>query len=589
MSRASDRPPRAFPEWLWFVAALLWIAAAPTHPDSWSDASRLATVESLLHRGTFRIDESPWVAVGDRILLPDGFRSHQPPFFSVLAVPISFCIEALGWQLAPESVAAHYLGLVALLVALPFALFVRALDRELASSRSPHRWVAPALLCASFATPYALVLNHHLPAATCAGIGLLALRRGEAAWRVGLWLGVAAALDLPAIGFALAAFALAPESGSRLRWTLGCAAGAAPALAAAGLLQLLSTGELAPGGLRSDAFAWPNSSFLFEPLTGQLPARSAAATWIYVLRGTVWNYGLFAYHPWLLLAAGGTLWSARGRGSTRASARAALAGGLAVLLLYGLFSENQGGSCFGVRWLVLLVPALALHTDRCPLLFRGRAARLALALLLLWSAFFAAVGAVAPFSRWNPFARHGDEAAADREAGRSVLSALVHEALRVRALGPRFDESYLRREYVFGLERRARNLERAGDLLAAQKLGERLASAAPEDRSSRGRVALAEARLRARGGDPAAALRAAKRGLELRPGEPALLLLAVELALLDLDWRAGCATEIRALARLVADEVAEPEPGWRERARALLERGKTSRSGFPRLPSGDDR
>lgn len=556
----------------------------PSGPDSWSDGSRLATIESLLHRGTFAIDASPWAEVGDRIRLADGFRSHQPPLLAVLGVPISAALELLGWRLAPASVGGHYLALVLILVALPFALFVRALARRVSEEDPRFRWVAPALLLASFATPYATVLNHHLPAATSAGFGLLALRAG-ASGRAGFWLGLATGLDLFAAGFAAGALAL--ECVSRPARGIALARGCAVPLGCAAGLQWLATGELAPGGLRTEAFAWPCSSFLFEPLTGSLPARSAAGTWEYALRGTVGNYGLFAYHPWLLLAAAGTIFGAARAASPdlRRTSRVALIGSIVAIALYALLSENQGGACFGVRWLVALVPALALHTDLVPLPSRTLLPKILLGLALAWSAFFAAVGATAPFSRWNPFVRHGEEAVRDRAEGRPAWLAQVHEAMRVRALGPRFDEVYLCREYELGLEARLRRLESDQDLPAVRAITRRLESGAPGDVVGRARAALAEARLLAHSGDAGAARRAARRGLALRPGEPRLLLLSAELAASALDWPAGAAIERAAITRLVEDGGPEPEPGWRARAKELIERGNTSRSGFDELPT----
>ena len=98
------------------VVAALVIAAAgaqPSHAGA-NDASRLATVESLVDCHTLAIDGSPWfdAAVSDKIRpRPDGpYYSDKPPTLSLLlAVPYLVLHDAFGFRAAEHKEVFCYL------------------------------------------------------------------------------------------------------------------------------------------------------------------------------------------------------------------------------------------------------------------------------------------------------------------------------------------------------------------------------------------------------------------------------------------------------------------------------------------------
>ena len=71
--------------------------------DSWSDASRLATIESLVHRGTFTIDGSPYQHTGDRVAVPGrGFLGHHPPALALVLAGPAWLLEKAGVEFEPD-------------------------------------------------------------------------------------------------------------------------------------------------------------------------------------------------------------------------------------------------------------------------------------------------------------------------------------------------------------------------------------------------------------------------------------------------------------------------------------------------------
>ena len=89
-----------------FAAMLvIWFVQTKEQRDSWNDASRLATIESLVERGTWQIDQSPFLRLtGDKIFLQGHFYSDKPPLLQVFsAVPYSVMYHILGLRLKPDA------------------------------------------------------------------------------------------------------------------------------------------------------------------------------------------------------------------------------------------------------------------------------------------------------------------------------------------------------------------------------------------------------------------------------------------------------------------------------------------------------
>ncbi|MBK8987635.1 MAG: hypothetical protein IPM39_16415 [Chloroflexi bacterium] len=87
-------------DWTWFIVLLfsvIWLLFAHSRTYSTNDASRMAAIESLVHRGVWVIDESPFVHTLDKIKVGDHFYSDKPPMLALRgAVFITACIMVWG-------------------------------------------------------------------------------------------------------------------------------------------------------------------------------------------------------------------------------------------------------------------------------------------------------------------------------------------------------------------------------------------------------------------------------------------------------------------------------------------------------------
>ncbi len=94
--------------WAIFVTLLaLWFVQTKDSYEygSWNDGSRLAAIESLAERGTWQIDNSPFLQwTGDKLFLQGHWYSTKPPLFQAFGAGIYRLLRStLGVSLAPTA------------------------------------------------------------------------------------------------------------------------------------------------------------------------------------------------------------------------------------------------------------------------------------------------------------------------------------------------------------------------------------------------------------------------------------------------------------------------------------------------------
>lgn len=526
-SRSPHRPWMDRTSWILVIAFAAFVTLlAEIHPGSWADASRLATIENLVTRGTFAIDASTFEWTGDRVRIGTQHYSHHPPLLSILGALPWAMLHGMGFRL-PQDLGVIYRTLTVLFCALPWLLMSLAIRRRLLRlAPRTSAWLPAALLFGSLATPYTLVLNHHVPAAVCAYAalaGAFAPREGGACqtvWgtcRAGLWMGLAIALDP---GTSLLALAIGCVLLTRLHRGRDAMARSAafvlgnlPGIILAASLNMIVSGHPWPIGMERGAFEFEGSAFVVEPLTGFLPERTLGETLHYAWRTTFGTFGVFFYHPWLLLGVIGAGLATR-TPRTRSCACAILLGTALVVLAFSLLSDNFSGACFGIRWYVAFVPWLGLGVpwgiERIP----RRLGNLLVGATLCWSFGFAALGSLVPWAKYNPLDRPAELAAEDMGRGRSLPEKILAEARRVRSLQPRFTRDELNASFRRSVHAA---LEHPRSTLATLSLCDRLLRVLHGEESLRAATLARRARCFARIGDVAAAIEDWESVLEITP------------------------------------------------------------------------
>jgi len=386
--------------------------------------SRLATVYSLVHDGTWYIDygksgePNPFEPLTiDKCSLDGRLLSTKPPLLP-LAMTAEYAVLhwALGWSLDVRAELKLTLQvMIVTLVILPYIVgvffFARLLDMLIAN---PWRRLLP-LAALAFGTQlpgFATELNNHTPAialltaALYLCVGLCTGALSPSRWRFfafGLAGGLVFALDMPlTIFIAVAGIALAVKFPRQaIPWA---GLGVALPLAVHFGTMLYVTGSPIPVQMRKELYLYQNSAWR-NP--GGIDALNEPKG-IYFFHMTFGRFGIFLLYPILLFGPAGFLWGIwKGDRKWRAYHAAALFC-IALLFAYYVFrTNNYGGGSYGFRWGMGMMPVFLLLG--APLFDRVRTARawclvallMALSCFSAWECYQAPWGACHEWpSRW---------------------------------------------------------------------------------------------------------------------------------------------------------------------------------------------
>jgi len=154
--------------------------------------SRMATIESLVERGTFRIDESDFSNTIDKVWIKGHFYSDKPPMLALIGAPSYYAIRALeikSWRLGEKYTGAVItLATLGISCLLCLACFYDAL--RWTGIADKYRLIMTASLgLATLYLPWNLTFNNHGFTASWLFIGFYCmLRARKTAPRRNVWL-----------------------------------------------------------------------------------------------------------------------------------------------------------------------------------------------------------------------------------------------------------------------------------------------------------------------------------------------------------------------------------------------------------------
>jgi hypothetical protein len=373
---------------------ITWALFIHTRAYSDNDTSRMATIESLVHRGTWAIDDSPFTRTVDRIKVGEHFYSSKPPVFSyagagvyyVLHNAFGLTLQATGCE--PDRKPTHcralleageadwaYFVLTLLLNSSPGTLIL-ALVYRLARRRGFSNWSNLALvLTLGLGTalfPFSTVFLNHIPSAAGLFLAFYILlihkhptRRQLAA--AGFCATLAATIDLSAGAFLIGLFiyiVLRHRSGA-IWFMLG---GVGPALLTA-ILDYQITSTPFPPHMYPEGYNY-TGSFFKASIAGN---QRAGDVLLYTTRLLLGDHGALAFYPitlWYLYAL------ARATRSTQETIRwlawTIVGSSLVYLAYFSLFTDNFGGIVYSTRWLLNPIPLLAILAVIDPALYCSR-------------------------------------------------------------------------------------------------------------------------------------------------------------------------------------------------------------------------
>lgn len=398
--------------WLIALVSALLVYQFTTGDVITNPASRLATMDALVHDHTFVIDHSPFKWTIDKVQVGGHFYSSKPPLLATAGAGVYAVVHHVTGLSMRGSDESRYKAvfLVTLVLMLGSHLVLLAYGYRLL-----RRWddrpevVLPAfaaLALAYLGFGYATSINNHGPAAAACLASFYhayAARQGATPrWRhfavAGLFGGLAPALDLGAVfvSVAVGLYLLTTDWRATLRWL---APAAVPPVALHFSLTWAVAGRLLPVYLDRQAYLYPGS-YWHSPADMDALAEPRL---LYVSNMLVGHHGLFTMTPLLVLALV-ALASSLARRDAHHREAAVVGGALVVLVVfYTLTTGNYGGTCVGFRWLMIVTPLLMLFVADWLRTTRGRVGLFAFGLLFAVSQFNAVDALRGPWrtSAWH--------------------------------------------------------------------------------------------------------------------------------------------------------------------------------------------
>lgn len=351
--------------WVFVVLGVVGILTVLPTVTSWSDASRMATIQSLVDFHTLSIDQSVFHRTGDKVFVDGHFYSDKLAVPSLLGAIIYLPLSALGFKLGYGWNLAYYV--ITLLTVKAFWLAgLVAFYRTLAITPLTDRkriWLTLALGVGSLYFTWSATFNNHSLAASWVAIGFYFLMRarqgirtGRSVFAAGLFFALAGGSDVPILAV-FGGFLLYVLTDRRLRphaalYLLPLPLTALPAL----WVNYRISGSLVPVQLVTAYFQYPGTPWKPSALTGAGMNRGAFLA-EYAFHCLVGKRGFLLYNPLLFLAVPLLLRSSRSSRFVRESRVVCLVT-VPIVGYYLLFSNNYGGWSYSIRWFVPLLPLL---------------------------------------------------------------------------------------------------------------------------------------------------------------------------------------------------------------------------------------
>jgi hypothetical protein len=408
MNRVPTEIPAA-PSWRFIAACIIAIAAglglaqivtldvpylASRWPDkqppdvaffSANDRSRWCTVWSLVHRGTYQIDEimqrPGWDSI-DKVKVDGHFYSTKPALYPTLVAGLYRLGQyrvgqsTLGLDLDrhPHETIRVLLGIVNLVPWIVALIAFAALLERLSSDVTVRTVVLLTAAFGTFLSPFLITLNNHTPAAVSAMFTLWAVwpiwsaTRDENTppiWRyavAGLFAAWTTCNELPAFPFSIV-IALVCLRSSPVRTLTAFTLAALVPLVGFFVTTYASTGSPLPFYTKfgTDAYRYVHEgipSYWMEP-TGI--DRGAEPGWLYLFHCTLGHHGIWSLSPVFLLTLIGWWTGLKRRTTLGRQWELQLLGCLLTAWILTFYlaqtkSYNYGGNTAGLRWAFWLIP-----------------------------------------------------------------------------------------------------------------------------------------------------------------------------------------------------------------------------------------
>lgn len=378
---------------------------------SWNDASRMATIQSLVEHSSFIIDKSVFNGTGDKYYYENHFYSDKPPLLSLYGALYYFILK----NVFNVSFANHYhlacylvtLLTIGILTCIGLVYFYKILVEIF---RIDQNWADLTTLTVGTGTlvlPYAIVLNNHIVSGVLLLLSFYYLLKFENSednkiFNValsGLLVSVAGCVDLNCfvfIPFAFVFFLLTKSLKSGLVFLLSCV----PLIILFLWLNLYTSGSIIPPAMNQVLWDYPGSSFNQENLSGLATHKGILGILIYTFHMILGNRGLISHTPILLFSIFAIIVIFRNNYFRyKKEYLYVLTASLAFILIYIFKTVNYSGYAFGIRWFASVMLILCLPIAHIKSEIKGsRKLKILFITVLFFSVLFSLVGTYNPFT-----------------------------------------------------------------------------------------------------------------------------------------------------------------------------------------------
>lgn len=348
---------------------LVIIALATTMPKvrSWNDASRMATVQSLVEEHSYIIDESVFVDTGDKVFINGHFYSDKPAIPSMMGAVIYLPLSHFGIKLDYGLNLAYYLitlftvkifwgmGLIAFYFALGFSN----------TNVKERIWLTSALGIASLYFTWSSTFNNHALAASLLIIGFYYILKARQSGSVkrnlfyaGFFLSLAGTADVPTatfyVGFLFYVLINSNLRGKISFYFMPLLLTVLPAL----FINYYISGSVIPVQINKSYFEYPGSPWIGSSELSGMHINQGLFFLYYSFSVLLGPKGFLLYNPLLFIALPYLILEIRKGQAFKQEALVIGFASLIIVLYYLLFTTNYGGCSYSIRWFVPLLPLL---------------------------------------------------------------------------------------------------------------------------------------------------------------------------------------------------------------------------------------
>ncbi|MCC3404359.1 MAG: hypothetical protein JGK17_01855 [Microcoleus sp. PH2017_10_PVI_O_A] len=342
-------------EWQIFSIFLSLFAILTRPAATNNDASRLATIESLVDFQTFIIDNSRFIWTVDKYFYQGHFYSDKPPILSIYSSFFYAVLKTVGISFTSQFMLAISL-LTILVVGASTAIGIVYLYKTLKFLEIEQNWINILLILVGTGTlllPYSTVFSNHVVSASLLMGGFYYLLRVKEGVKYsllsGMLISLAGSIDIAVfifIPFVAIDFFNKPLK-SKIVFALACAL----VLVIYFKLNVYTSGSLLPPSMNKPLWDYPDSQFDSSNLSGLAFHPTLSSLLNYAFHMIIGNRGLISYTPILGFSIFGfiKILSDRQFKYRQEYLLILLASG-AYVMMYIFRSNNYSGYSYGVRW-----------------------------------------------------------------------------------------------------------------------------------------------------------------------------------------------------------------------------------------------